>query len=197
MLLELPKKGENITVKITGQLDVKVNKKGEKSYLCPCEIWCDPRRKPEKYGNSFMLRLNELWDLFEHYKALEELGGDEYKLDKHLIRLVGDVLTITCIDEVKDKETGKNLKSLTVILREDLKEIERKGEWKDIIVAKNENFYEGYDCVERNMVKVDEGYASYVERREKLIETKRKGHGTIHNVHNATDISTDISTDWK
>jgi hypothetical protein len=187
MLLEMPKKGNNITIKVRGQLDLKINKKGEKSYLIPCFIWCDPRRHPEDYGNSFMLRLNELWNLFEHYKALEELAGEEYKLDSHLVRLIGDILTIKCTDEVKNEE-GTVLRSFFVTLREDLKEIERIGEWKEIMKAKKDIYYNEDEIVDKNMIKVDEEYALNIEKKKREIEVRRNGVGVIHNVHNVSNV---------
>lgn len=166
MLLELPKKGESITIKIIGKVETKIGKKGEKWFVCPCKIWCDPNRKPEQ----FMLRLNGLWNLIETYQQLEELVGEEYKLDKDLLRIVGDIFTIKCIDNVKDKDTGKTLGDYSVELREDLKEIDSIGSPEEIFKTKKDDYYSRYECVARNMKKVYEGWDT---------DTKKETHGII------------------
>lgn len=165
MLLDLPKIGESITVKVTGKVEIKTRKgkegKEENNYVCPCIIWCDKRRKPERYGNLFGLKLNGLWSLFETYQQLEEFVGEEYKLDKDLLRIVGDILTIKCTEEVKDNDTNKILGNYIIEIREDLKEIDKIGSPEEIINAKKNDYHNGSKCVDRNMMKVDEEWMAW------------------------------------
>ncbi len=93
--LIMPRKLENITVKIVG----KVIKSGEKKprFHCPVYIWGDPKK------NIFQLEITStLWrSLDSELVSRYELGGDaNEELDDDLEILIGKIITITGIPDI-------------------------------------------------------------------------------------------------
>lgn len=173
MQLIMPKKLEAITIKIVG----KVVKSGDKKprFHCPVYIWGDPRK------NIFQLEITStMWSsLDSELTNRYELGGDaNEELDDDLEILTGKIITITGVSDItrayKTKD-GKldSPKKFRVEIREDLEEIDKRGEGDDYVRAVKKETYNNL-CVRDNMTIVDE----YI-RKETVREEKRKKRENI------------------
>lgn len=176
--LKMPEKLGSITVKIISSIQRHGKATGtDAQFYCNVRIWAFDDRT----HNIFKMKITPSmwWSMHEELK-LRELSGMDLEIDKQLICIVGKIVTIDALVNLKKTFVQKDgtigaTKYFKARFREDLEELDQSGSVDELKAAREKDWKENKHCIEENLIAL----ADLIEKKEnkekeKLLKLREK-----------------------